>query len=108
MEITIVNVYGPNIDTPNFYSHLGGLIEKSEQDYVLICGDLNMVFEPDKDSHNYVNINNTRSREKFLDLLLIILLNKLDCGITLYCQIHFPIMLKNVIFFQATELIIIL
>jgi len=69
MEILIVNVYGPNQDSPNFYTKIGEIIENSEQEYVLICGDLNMVLDPVKDSQNYININNPHARETFLGLL---------------------------------------
>ena len=41
--ITLVNLYGPNRDDPNFYNEIGNLIEDIETYFVIICGDWNVV-----------------------------------------------------------------
>ena len=62
-------VYAPNTDKPNFFEAIKKRIENSDQDYILICGDLNLVLDPKIDSKNYININNPRSRKKVLDIM---------------------------------------
>ena len=36
--------------------------------YVIWTGDFNLEMDPKKDAHNYININNPKSREKVIDL----------------------------------------
>ena len=48
-----------------------------------MCGDFNLVLKPSKDSQNYVNINNPKSRSK-----MITMLNKRDL-VDIY-RIHNP------------------
>ena len=62
IKLKIINLYAPNIDTPEFFSSLGSNLENGNQDYNLICGDLNLTLDPNMDSNNYKHINNPRSR----------------------------------------------
>ena len=62
-------IYGPNNDSPDFYFKIDEIIKNNQQDYLLITGDLNMVLDPEKDSHNYVNINNPRARATILNMI---------------------------------------
>ena len=57
----LINIYGPNIDDPNFYECMSNLLSENEEEYVIWCGDFNMTLNPDLDSHNYVNLNNPKS-----------------------------------------------
>ena len=40
-----------------------------QQDHLIVCGDFNLVLNPELDSFNYVNINNPRSRKCVLEML---------------------------------------
>ena len=62
--IALVNSYGPNRDDPNFYNEIGNLIEDIETDFVIMCGDWNVVQDFKLDCHNYVRENNMKNREE--------------------------------------------
>ena len=68
-ELKLVNIYGPNIDSPAFYHHLGSIIESNRQNYLLLCGDFNLVLNPSMDCKNYININNPKARKKLLTII---------------------------------------
>ena len=42
-EITLVNLYGPNEDRPQFYENLKQKIDEFETEQVIICGDWNFI-----------------------------------------------------------------
>ena len=48
--IKLINIYGPNVDSPSFYANLHDLILTCEQDYVIICGDFNLSLNPSMDT----------------------------------------------------------
>ena len=64
---TLVNVYGPNDDTPSFYSHIDELLHQFPQDNIIIGGDFNFVIDRIEDS-NYENENNIYAKKAFLDI----------------------------------------
>ena len=64
----LVNVYGPNEDNPTFYKTLSNTIEEFDVRHIIVAGDLNFVISPDVDSLNYVNENNVRAKQSFLEL----------------------------------------
>ena len=68
-SIRLITVYSPNKDTPNFFNNLNGLLDENTQDYLFICGDLNLVLNPSCDSYNYKNLNNPRSRNLLLSMI---------------------------------------
>ena len=68
-EVTLVNIYGPNNDNPQFYEQMKQKIEEFQNVHVIICGDWNMIMDVEMDSFNYVNINNPRARQSVLQLL---------------------------------------
>ena len=70
-------MYGPNRDTQVFYQNLSDNMVTYEQTLFNIAGDLNLTLNPDLDSHNYINLNNPRSREKVRNILQYF--NILDC-----------------------------
>ena len=69
MTLNLINIYGPNSDDPMFYKEIESLIDEENFDYNLICGDLNLVLNPDLDLHNYKNINNPRARQFILNMI---------------------------------------
>ena len=68
-NITLINIYGPNRDEPDFYEEINNYI-KNFDNQVILVGDFNMVLDPDKDCKDYVNINNPRARNKVLNLII--------------------------------------
>ena len=67
-HISLVNIYGPNDDMPNFYKTMYEAIGEFANEIVIICGDFNLVQSQDLDTHNYVNINNQRAKQKVMDI----------------------------------------
>ena len=69
ISVRLINIYAPNLDTPDFFQNLSEIIEQNKQDYLVICGDFNLVMNPNLDSYNYVSINNPKSRNLALQIL---------------------------------------
>ena len=61
MSIKIINIYAPNIDSPAFFKRIFDIIDTNPMAYFLLCGDFNLVINPDLDSDKYKNINNPQS-----------------------------------------------
>ena len=68
-RITLVNLYGPNQDNPNFYTNIKQKVSEFENDQVIMCGDWNFVLDPDLDYNNYLHINNPKARKVILDYI---------------------------------------
>ena len=68
ISVRLINIYAPNLDTPDFYQNLAEIIDQNKQDFV-ICGDFNLVMNPNLDSYNYISINNPKSRNLALQIL---------------------------------------
>lgn len=69
IKIRLIVIYAPNNDSPEFYDRIEQKIEDNPQDYIIICGDFNLVLDPDLDSDNYDHINNPNARNKIIDIL---------------------------------------
>ena len=67
-KITLINIYGPNRDRPTFFEQIQQDIRDFNTEYTIITGDFNLILDKEKDSKQYLNINNPRSREKVLDI----------------------------------------
>ena len=67
-RITLVNLYGPNRDKPNFYNELKNDILDFGNQPVVIGADFNLILDIQKDVENYVRVNNPYAREAVLDL----------------------------------------
>ena len=48
----IVNINGPNVDTPCIYENLNNIVQHIELDYTIICGDFNHVLNSKTDCYN--------------------------------------------------------
>lgn len=68
-NITLVCLYGPNEDNPQFYENLILKVTEFENEQVIMCGDWNLVLDTNMDYENYVNINNPRARDIVLNWL---------------------------------------
>ena len=42
-RITLINIYGPNVDTPVFYEGITNTLESFKNEACIICGDFNLV-----------------------------------------------------------------
>ncbi len=82
INLKLIILYGPNNDSPEFFENLRPHLNENEQDYILICGDMNLVLDPGIDSNNYININNPKARLKLLEIM-----NEFDL-IDIYRQNH--------------------
>ena len=49
LKIRLVNIYGPNADDTDFYLYVRSKIYSSQQDHIVICGDLNLTLNPELD-----------------------------------------------------------
>ena len=65
-KINLITIYAPNIDRPEFFNQIRDLMNKTDTDYIVVCGDFNLVLNPQLDSMNYKNINHPRSRQILL------------------------------------------
>ena len=68
-KVTLVNLYGPNNDSPNFFKQISNCIDDIDNDETIICGDFNCVLNPELDYYNYKSINNPKAREIVLELM---------------------------------------
>ena len=71
LKVVLVNIYGPNDDSPNFYEQIGQICEEigEENAPVIIAGDFNIAMSGDVDTANYVRENNTRARDALVKLM---------------------------------------
>ena len=52
--LTLVNIYAPNTDSPSFFkSNFDTVDSLDDNNSLIICGDYNLVQDPDLDYHNY-------------------------------------------------------
>ena len=67
-KITLVNLYGPNEDRLQFYLNIRG-IEEIDNEMAIICGDWNLIVDPELNCENYKHVNNPKARAVVKDLL---------------------------------------
>ena len=69
-EFVIVCLYGPNNDSPEFYTQVEEMIESfGPTEHIVIGGDWNLVMNFDLDCFNYCRRNNVNATEKVYDML---------------------------------------
>ena len=62
-KILLEGIYGPNEDTPTFFSDLAfKKIEQWEPEFSIFLGDFNVTLNPSLDNKNYVTDNNPQAR----------------------------------------------
>ena len=69
LTLNLTTLYGPNSDNPNFFHFIQNLIQNEQVDYNIICGNFNLVLNPDLDSCNYKHLNNQRARQMVLQMI---------------------------------------
>ena len=68
-RFTLVAVYGPNKDKPNFYLSLKEKVEAMENSSIIMCADWNVVMNYELDTRGYKHCNNPKSRESLIQLM---------------------------------------
>ena len=72
--ILIEGIYGPNTDSPEFYSNeVFQRIQTWNPSYAIYTGDWNIALNPDIDTKDYIHSNNPRARRELLNKM-----NELD------------------------------
>ena len=61
-RITLSAIYGPNRDTPEFYTEIKNVIDTFENSSVILVGDWNMVLNQTLDTQNYRGEYNRRAK----------------------------------------------
>ena len=69
MTIYLLTIYVPNKDNPEFYQTIDILLQKYDTTYNIICGDFNLVLNPEIDTYKYKNVNNPKGREAVLSFM---------------------------------------
>lgn len=67
-RLTLITLYGPNNDSPNFYTKVNEIIEDFNNETVIINGDFNLVLNQELDTFNYQNVNNPRAKSKVSEM----------------------------------------
>ena len=68
-RVALINIYGPNIDSPQFYEHVRDVFLEFDNEYFILCGDFNLTLNPCQDNYNYCRINNRKARSKVLEII---------------------------------------
>ena len=68
-RVTLVNIYGPNKDKPEFFDLVRDVLLELDNQYFIICGDFNIILNPDLDAFNYNTVNNPRARLKLFEIM---------------------------------------
>ena len=66
--VILINLYGPNADSPHFYTEINDIISASLNEFTIICGDYNLIQDSKLDYYNYSTINNPKARIELLKL----------------------------------------
>ncbi len=69
MRFTLVAIYGPNRDDPNFFSDIQDLIDSLENTSVIITGDFNVVQSYELDTYKYINQNNPHAQKRLHEIM---------------------------------------
>ena len=66
-RILLQGLYGPNTDSPLFYSETAfKKILEWQPEYTICGGDFNLVLDPEIDAKNYLNVNNPQARQELI------------------------------------------
>ena len=63
-DISLVSLYGPNQDNADFYADVERIALEFDNPLTILCGDWNLVQDFDKDTHNYIRLNNPNAKRK--------------------------------------------
>lgn len=63
-DISLISMYGPNIDDPAFYDKIGDILNDFDTPSIILCGDWNTVQNQNLDTKHYMRDNNVRARDR--------------------------------------------
>ena len=69
IDVTLVNMYGPNYDSPSFYENILEIVHDFNNAFTIYCADWNLIQNPLLDMKNYFRINNPQARQKVLNII---------------------------------------
>ena len=58
-----------NEDNLQFYENILRKVAEFENENVIMCGDWNLVWDPDKNCSNYLHINNPKARKVVINFI---------------------------------------
>ena len=62
-----MNIYAPNADNPTFFENVFEQVDSFDnKDYYIICGDFNLVLDPEIDDENYKSTNHSVNSRRIL------------------------------------------
>ena len=62
-------IYGPNTDSPTFYSNLKNRLLQTNGSPIICCGDWNLVLEFKKDTYAYIRENNINAKSEVMKMV---------------------------------------
>ena len=62
-RLTLINIYGPNRDNPDFYYETLTYIKQSSHP-IILAGDFNLILDPAIETKNYLNVTTQRLSNK--------------------------------------------
>ena len=65
-------LYGPNTDSPDFYTNLKNRLLPKHNLPIIICGDWNVVMDYNLDIRGYLKENNTKARREILNMIEVV------------------------------------
>ena len=67
-KLTLVTIYGPNEDRPDFFRNIADSIEEIGNDTCIMVGDFNVVQDQNLNTFNYLHVNNPKAKECILTI----------------------------------------
>ena len=68
-KFTLVAIYGPNQDDPNFFKHIQDHVTELNNENIIAVGDWNVVLDYKMDTKNYLGRNNRQANKKILEMI---------------------------------------
>lgn len=68
-HFSLINIYGPNTDNPKFFQEIFQKVDDIGNTDFIICGDFNLILDPNKDCSNYKHVNNPKARDRVLKFI---------------------------------------
>ena len=55
LNVSLVNIFGPNQDSPDFYNKIYDIIHEFDNEFIILCGDRNLVQNLSMNNYNYTH-----------------------------------------------------
>ena len=69
MTVNLMTIYAPNKDNPSVFSEIQKVMQESNCENSIVCGDFSLVLDPLKDTNGYRHINNLKARLASLKMI---------------------------------------